>query len=312
MVDLPAPDSLTTTLESIRLEANLKGSNRGTARLATPPIEQRESSVAEPSLVRYYLESAMDAPEAIRFDQGTVVAFSRTCPGKDEPNDDSAVIIRTPNGGIVMAVADGVGGAPVGYKASAIAVQCLAESIAAQTFVDDFRPAILDGIERANEEILDMGTGAATTICVVEVQNRIARGYQVGDSIALFVGGRGAIKWKSLSHSPVGYAIESGMLNEEEAMHHDDRHIVSNLVGSRTMHIEIGPAIHLAPRDTIIIASDGLGDNLHLSEIGELARAGRPLARMNALVSLARHRMNCTDSGLPGKPDDLAVLLLTP
>jgi serine/threonine protein phosphatase PrpC len=323
MVDLPAPDSLTTTLERIRLEANLKSSGRGTARLATPATDHKarqtaaqshaaESHAAVQSVVRYYLESAMDTPEAIRFDQGTVVAFSRTCPGKEEPNDDSAVIIRTPNGGIVMAVADGVGGAPVGYKASAIAVQCLAESIAAQTSVDDLRPAILDGIERANEEILDMGTGAATTICVVEVQNRIARGYQVGDSIALFVGGRGAVKWKSLSHSPVGYAIESGMLNEEDAMHHDERHIVSNLVGSRTMHIEIGPSIPLAPRDTIIIASDGLGDNLHLSEIGELARAGRPLARMNALVSLARQRMTCADANSPGKPDDLAVVLLTP
>lgn len=259
-----------------------------------------------------YLESEMDYPELMRSRQGQVVAFSRTCPGKEEPNDDSAIIIPMAGGGIVIAVADGVGGAPVGYKASAIAVQCLAESLSAESTTRDLRPAILDGIERANSEILDMGTGAATTICVVEMQNRIARGYQVGDSMALFVGGRGSIKWKSMSHSPVGYAIESGLLNEEEAMHHEERHIVSNLVGSRTMHIEIGPAIRLAPRDTIVLASDGLFDNLHVSEICGLARRGRPLDRINALVALARQRMDCTTDDTPGKPDDLAVVLLTP
>ncbi|MCM2372553.1 PP2C family protein-serine/threonine phosphatase [Aporhodopirellula aestuarii] len=264
------------------------------------------------SAVQYYLESEMDAPVVIRDAQGNIVAYSRTCPGKEDPNDDSAVVIRIPNGGLVLAVADGVGGAPVGYKASAIAVQCLAESIAALDSTEDLRPAILDGIEKANEEILDMGTGAATTICVVEVHNRLARGYQVGDSMAIFVGGRGAVKWKSTSHSPVGYAIESGMLDEEDAMHHDERHIVSNLVGSRTMHIEIGPAIPLAPRDTVLIASDGLFDNLHLSEICQLARVGQPLDRMNALIRLASDRMNQASPESPGKPDDLAMLLLAP
>lgn len=261
---------------------------------------------------KFYLESEMDLPDLMRVEQGQVVAYSRTCPGKSEPNDDSAVIIPIAGGGIVIAVADGVGGAPFGYKASAIAVQCLAESLAAYSSTNDVRPAILDGIEKANEEILDMGTGAATTICVVAVQNRIARCYQVGDSMALFLGGRGAVKWKSTSHSPVGYAVESGLLNEEDAMHHDERHIVSNLVGSRTMHIEIGPAIHLAPRDTVVLASDGLFDNLHVSEICGLARLGRPLDRINALISLARQRMECAVDDAPGKPDDLAVMLLTP
>ena len=88
-----------------------------------------------------------------------------------------------------------------------------------------------------------------TTLSVVEVRDRVARGYQVGDSMALILGQRGAIKWKSTSHSPVGYAIESGMIDEEDAMNHDERHLVSNLVGSREMHIEVGPAIRLTPRD---------------------------------------------------------------
>lgn len=271
---------------------------------------------------RCFLEGNMDQPELIRIgergaEDGHLVAFSRVCPGKDEPNDDSAAIIYTPCGSIVMAVADGVGGAPLGYKASAIAMECLAESLTGSPFDPamqsaDLRPAILDGIEKANSEILDMGTGAATTISVVEVRNGIARGYQVGDSMALIVGQRGAIRWKSMSHSPVGYAIESGMIDEADAMHHDERHIVSNLVGSRSMHIEIGPAVSLSARDSIVIASDGLFDNLHLNEVSAIARVGRPLDRMNSLVKLATNRMEQADPEVPGKPDDLAILLMTP
>ncbi len=263
----------------------------------------------------YFLESNMDQPRLMEVAHRHVVTFSRTCPGKVEPNDDSAAVICLSCDAIVMAVADGVGGAPMGYRASAIAMQCLGESLNKQCAVNeggDLRPAILDGIEKANAEILDMGTGAATTISVVEVQNGIARGYQVGDSMSLIVGGRGVVKWKSTSHSPVGYLIESGMIEEADAMNHDDRHIVSNLVGSRRMHIEIGPAITLAARDTIVLASDGLFDNLHVHEICQIARQGRPLARMEKLVALATERMNGDDEAMPGKPDDFAAVLMTP
>lgn len=271
-------------------------------------------SVVLHSHARLFLESEMDSPEVFVGENRTrnVVVYSRTCPGKTEPNDDSAVVIELPDGAIVMAVADGVGGAPLGYKASAIAVQCLAESLQRRVDGSDLRPAILDGIEHANAEILDMGAGAATTISIVEVQNRIARGYQVGDSMAMIVGQRGFVKWRSTSHSPVGYLIESGAIEEAEAMSHDDRHIVSNLVGSREMHIEVGPAIALAARDTIVIASDGLFDNLQLGEIASLARIGKPIERMNALIGLANRRMRYEEADLPGKPDDLAVVLLTP
>ncbi len=255
-----------------------------------------------------YLECEMEQPEVFDHAQGRVSAFARTCPGKQEPNDDSAAVIRTLDDALVMAVADGVGGSPSGHRASAIAMQCLVESLQSQTDSGDLRPWILDGIEKANDRILQLGIGAGTTLSVVEVQQRIARGYQVGDSMALIVGQRGVIKWKSTSHSPVGYAVESGMMGEEEAMYHDDRHYVSNLVGSKSMHIEIGPAVTLAARDTIVLASDGLFDNLHLDEVCSLARVGPPVQRIRRLIDQATERMH-TDRG---KPDDLSIVLLAP
>lgn len=269
------------------------------------------TTVASP-LRRLYVESDMNDAEIIKVTDGHLAVFCRRCPDKLEPNDDSAALIQTASGGIVMVVADGVGGCPLGYKASAIAVEAIIEGVQQTEPFSDLRPAILDGIERANDEILDLGIGAATTLAVVEIQDRMARAYQVGDSMTLFIGQRGALKWKSTPHSPVGYAIESGMLDEAEAMHHVERHLVSNLVGSRSMRIEIGPARLLSPRDTVIVASDGLFDNLHLREVVELAKSGKPSKRIASLTDLATLRMTDPVDDQPGKPDDLTVLIYSP
>ena len=74
-------------------------------------------------------------------------------------------------------------------------------------------------------------------------------------------------------------------------MHHDDRHLVSNMVGSSDMRIEVGSPILLASRDTALLATDGLFDNVHPDEIVEIVRAG-PLERAAAaLAGLAAKRM---------------------
>lgn len=270
------------------------------------------SVVCSDIAVRFFIESDMDEPELVDAVDGHVVAFSRRCPGKQEPNDDSVGVFYCPGDAMVLAVADGMGGGPLGHKASCIAVQCLRDSLAQQITPGDLRPAVLDGIDQANAEILDLGVGAATTLSVVEIRGRMARCYQVGDSMSLIVGQRGVVKWKSTAHSPVGYAVESGLLDETDAMHHDERHIVSNMVGSRTMHIDIGPAMTLSPRDTIVVASDGLFDNLYIDEVCEFSRIGRPLERCQAMIDLAAKRMESDQEDSIGKPDDMALLMLTP
>jgi PPM family protein phosphatase len=261
---------------------------------------------------RLYVESDMLVPELVEIAHGSAALLCRRCPGKFEPNDDSAAIVQTVSGAVVLIVADGVGGGPLGYKASSIAVQCVAESVQRAEPNSDLRPAILDGIELANREILDTGIGAATTLSVVEIQDKVARAYQVGDSMTLLIGGRGMLKWKSTSHSPVGYAVESGFLNEIDAMKHDDRHLVSNLVGCPNMHIEIGPSRLLSARDSIVVGSDGLFDNLHLAEVIERAKSGKLLHRIKSLASLAAERMGKSTCDVPGKPDDLTIVIYKP
>lgn len=139
---------------------------------------------------RLYLESDMDLPESSALACGRVIALCRKCPGKESPNDDSAAVVQTESGGVVLIVADGVGGGPQGHKASAIAVQAVADRVGLAQSTADLRPAILDGIEQANTHILELAVGAATTIAVVEIQDKTARSYQVGDSMSLVIGQR--------------------------------------------------------------------------------------------------------------------------
>jgi serine/threonine protein phosphatase PrpC len=270
--------------------------------LLSPPSQRLET---------LFLESEMRIPQTLQLSSGRVACLCRRCPGSDLPNDDSAAVLQTTSGAIVLVVADGVGGCAWGYKASAIAVQSVAQCVAAASPASDLRPAILDGIENSNRQILELGIGAATTLAVVEIQNERFRAYQVGDSTSMVVGQRGKLKWKSTAHSPVGYAVEAGIMEESDALYHDQRHVVSNFVGSRTMHIEIGPSGRLAACDSVILGSDGLFDNLRLDEVIAIGRSGQPAARIEKLAELATHRMRGEEPGQPGKPDDLTVLLYT-
>lgn len=258
---------------------------------------------------RLFLDCDMSAPASIAVASGSAVVFSARCPGKETANEDAAALIPFGGRSAVLAVADGVGGGQAGERASNIAVRSLEKAIARASGSDgSLRAAILDGIERANDEIAALGVGAATTLAAAEIQNGSMRPYHVGDSMILVIGQRGRVKLQTVSHSPVGFAVEAGYLDEREAMHHEDRHLVSNVIGAPDMRIEIGPTLALASRDTLLLASDGLFDNLHTSEIADRLRKGPLVEGAERLARASHRRMSQTRPGQPSKPDDLTFV----
>lgn len=259
--------------------------------------------------VRIISQADMVAPEMLPTESGEVAFLSARSPAKTTANEDCAVVIPTP-GGVVLAVADGLGGMRAGEAASSRVVEDIAACVqTAVTEGGEIRAAILNGLETANQTIVEMAIGAATTVVVAEVQGETVRPYHVGDSVILLVGQRGRIKFQSISHSPVGYAVESGLLDEAEAMHHHDRHLVSNIIGSPSMRIEIGPTLPFAEHDTLLLASDGLADNLHTQEIIDSIKSG-PLERaVERLAEWSRRRMLTPEAGQPSHPDDLTFIV---
>jgi serine/threonine protein phosphatase PrpC len=257
-----------------------------------------------------FAQTDLAKPELFDMVSGQVLVFTHRSPSKETVNEDCAALIPYDDTNGVLVIADGLGGQPAGSTASNLAVRRLKKTIekAAQEQIP-LREAILDGIERANQDILAQGSGAATTIAIVEIQHDRVRPYHVGDSMILLCGQRGKKKLLSVAHSPVGYAVESGMLDVDEAVHHEERHLVSNVVGAPDMRIEIGAARRIAKRDTLILASDGLFDNLYLDEIVEVIRKGDLQTSAMQLLDLTRQRMHGEHTDFPAHPDDLTFIL---
>ena len=136
-----------------------------------------------------------------------------------------------------------------------------------------------------------------------------------GDAEAFLIGPRGRVKLRTLAHSPVGYAQEAGLLSEEDALRHPERHVVSNGIGIEGMSIHVGPQLTLARRDTLLLVSDGVTDNAREAEIVASIRSGPLRSGVSALVTLCRERMMGVVNGNAGaaaigKPDDLSVVAL--
>ena len=241
---------------------------------------------------------------------GSMVAFTCRAPDKESDNEDSVAAIPYGPDAVVLVVADGAGGLPAGRRASQAAVRSLEASLnVAMSETMLLRTAILNGIDAANAAVLELGNGSATTLTVVTIEGQIARSYQIGDSEAIVIGQRGRIRAQTMAHSPTGFAVEAGMLDQRAALHHEERHLVSNFIGTADMRIDMGAGIKLNPRDTVLLASDGLTDNVHVHEITELVRKGPMTDAVNSMIALARRRMTVETIHQPSKPDDLSVIL---
>ncbi len=241
---------------------------------------------------------------------GHAIAYTCRDPYKETDNEDTVALLPYGPAAAVFVVADGAGGLPAGKRASLTAVNTLAESL--QVAMDKttlLRTAILNGIEAANSAVLELANGSATTMTVITLEERLARSYQVGDSEAIVVGQRGLVKLQTTAHSPTGFAVEAGFLDQREALHHAERHIVSNFIGTTDMRIDVGAAVELDQNDTVLLASDGLMDNVHVDEIIEFVRKGPLSEALLSVVAQAEQRMKNARDGEPSKPDDLSLIL---
>jgi serine/threonine protein phosphatase PrpC len=284
----------------------------------TPALGSRRKPPRGPQRL-VVAEGVMGSALLLEVAGGTAAVFSTRSPQKASPNEDVAAVLPVGSTHGILAVADGLGGHAGGERASRLAIETIQQTVhvAAELSddpdqVDPLRPAILDGIEAANEVVRRLGTGAATTLVLVEIRDRVVRPYHVGDSAILLVGQRGKLKFQTIAHSPIGYAVEAGLIDEKDAIHHAERHVISNVIGSPEMRIEIGPAIEMAARDTLVLASDGLLDNLLPAEIVEIVRTGPLDKAVDQLVAVATERMNADGGTAPSKPDDLTVIAFRP
>ena len=249
----------------------------------------------------------LDEPIIFSIRDGDVALFTHSSPTPSHDNEDAVGVFYWEGKTGVLVVADGLGGLPRGGDAS----QQMVESLSHPKIRENVDPVVAC-LESVNESLVSGHSGSGTTVSVVTIGHRGIRSYHVGDSATMVIGRRGRIKFQTTPHSPVGIAEANGQLDEKTAMIHPNRHVINNIIGMPDMWIDIGKPIQLADLDTVILASDGLWDNLYREEVSRLVGNRSLMEAAEGIFQMATERMKREPSSEFGKPDDLSFILYRP
>jgi protein phosphatase len=199
-------------------------------------------------------------------------------------------------GGIVLGVCDGMGGAAAGEVASKMAVDIIYEQMrmggpAGER--DEIARRLVHAIEYAGAQIFQearsdrsrRGMGTTSTIAVF-VDSRVFVG-QVGDSRAYLLRD-GKLVQLSRDQSLVNQLIEAGQLTEEEAETFEHNNIILQALGTaETVQVDL-TYVDLCQGDVLMMCSDGLSGMIRSDEIREvLMRCEEPLEACRELTDRA-------------------------
>ena len=231
--------------------------------------------------------------------------FALTDPGKIRAaNQDYFRIV--PELGLYL-IADGMGGARGGERASQMAVEAVAENLARSPHRD--AAALLDAVEEANQRVLAESTrdplleGMGTTLVAAleTAQNDIAIA-SVGDSRAWLLEGDSlrAITEDQTWIQEVGRTLG---LDDNGLKTHPMRHVL-------TMAVGVGPelrvryyAVGLKPDAIMMLSSDGLHGVVHEETMMRILQSpGSSLKDKCSDLIAAAHDA--------GSPDNITVLLI--
>lgn len=220
----------------------------------------------------------------------------------------------TPNGALYfLAVADGMGGAAAGERASKIAIETVTNAISRYVdFLNEGRPAVSleKALEKAflaaNREIYREAAsnpsrdGMGTTLTVLLLSGRDLVLGHVGDSRCYRIR-RGRITQLSKDHSWVAEQVEKGNLTLDEASAHQYRNLLVKALGTRS---KVEPQVQsdtLEDADTFVLCSDGLHGLVTETELlDELQRNANLQSAIDFFIGLAESR---------GGPDNITAVV---
>jgi protein phosphatase len=209
--------------------------------------------------------------------------------------------------GLLLVVADGMGGYEGGQEASRLAVETVKE-IYAGSPAEDPQTLLFKGLREAHARIIHYAAkhpgmrGMGTTCTAVALVGKNLYFAHVGDSRLYRIREREIVRL-TRDHSYVGRLLESGAISPEEAETHAQRHILTAALGAGE---EVYPDVPDQPltveeNDVLLLCTDGLWGLVSDSEIAATVSSMLPAEAVRRLVQLARER---------GGPDNITVLAL--
>jgi protein phosphatase len=185
-----------------------------------------------------------------------------------QKNQDAALALDLGNSGVLLIVADGVGGAAGGEVASTLTVAATADTMR-EAAPEDRERALMQAVFDANQAVRQEASlrtelaGMASTIVAAAVTvdgggpTRVAL-VHLGDSRAYLFDGTRLVQ-KTSDHSWVEEQVQNGLLPAEDAPTHPYRHVITRAVGiSETVELDTMTTFALAPGSTLLLCTDGL------------------------------------------------------
>ena len=230
--------------------------------------------------------------------------FATTDLGLVRPSNQDAAYSRLAGATAVLAVADGMGGAPAGDRASAIVIAAFEHPIAES---DEPVRYLRDAVEHARRAIDDdvalhpERAGMGSTVVATAVRGGEAWVVHVGDSRA-YLWQDGALTRLTEDHSVAAESVRSGKLDPAAVRDSPERHLLTRVVGGGGQADEelYGP-LSLDGGSALLLVSDGVCGVIDDDEIAGALAEHRGGAVARALIE----RVHAA-----GAPDNLAVALL--
>lgn len=178
---------------------------------------------------------------------------SYTHVGGRDNNEDSLLVFGSGHG-ILLVVADGLGGHDCGEVASGIAVQTLKEEFSGESFDPVY--AIRLANSRIMQKQAESGLAMKTTVCVAWIKDGRTQLCHVGDSrIYAFLGG--CIVYQSMDHSASQMAVSVGEITLEEIRNHPDRNKLIRALGVDDEVRVDSVTLEGEQFDSLLLCSDG-------------------------------------------------------
>jgi len=196
--------------------------------------------------------------------------------------------------GVLVAVADGMGGHTAGEVASRMAIDVLFKTFYTGSSADPGR-ALRYGFEAANQTILALAAsdstkaGMGTTLVAAVIRGRTLYVANVGDSRAYLIRDKTTLQI-TRDHTWVAEQVRERVITEEQSRGHAYRNIITRAVGNRTdLQVDLFRQ-NLKSRDIVVLCTDGLS-KVETQEIRQIAsNASDPDQAAKELVDLANER----------------------
>jgi protein phosphatase len=205
----------------------------------------------------------------------------------------------------LLAVADGMGGAVEGGRASREAIRILALEL--ERWQDGRADeALRAAFEAANLFLVHLSKqrrsyrGMGTTLVAALTDGREAWIANVGDSRAYRLSA-GLMRQLTEDHSLVAEQVKAGYLSEREAAASPHRNIITRSLGhSDSLAVDLFGPLELRPGDLLFLCSDGLYGVVAESEMATMASSFPPDEAAERLIAMANDR---------GGPDNVSIVL---